>query len=155
MSATAAVTTLAPKSARKVHPSRFREASGARNVWAIGVDELTTWDEVLAPEYWSHIAQNCRPGDYIEVKPDDGSYVALLHVVSVQRNAVGVCEIYKKPLHGVAMPVVTNATTVEFKGPNLKWCVIRTKDKVRVGEGHETQAHAQIAAQEYQKVLSR
>ena len=41
----------------------------------------TTVEDLLVPEYWTHVAKKFNPHDVIEVVPEDGSFFARLFVV--------------------------------------------------------------------------
>jgi hypothetical protein len=142
---------------RKLMPSRFKQADQARNVWVSIPEEGTTYEDLFAPEYWSHISEKMRQGDLIEVRPEDGSYFALLYAVAVQRQAAAVIEIVKKDLSTdpVNMPLTESGVRVEWKGPVRKWAVIRTKDNQIVSDKHEVRLTADTAAAEYLRVISR
>lgn len=155
MSAAAEVVAIPERKPRKVLQSRFRLTEQARNTWAVIPEDGTPYEDLFAPEYWAHVAVTVRPGDLIEVRAEDGSYFALLYAVAVHRQAVAVCELLKKDLSAVKMPVVESGIIVEFKGPLRKWSVIRTKDNVIVSDKHESRLAADNAAAEYLRTISR
>jgi hypothetical protein len=145
-----------PIKSRKLHPARFAEAAQSRNVWAATPTHDTKYEDLFAPEYWAHIAVRARPGDFIEVFAEDGSYWAQLIVLSAGRQALSVAEIQRRDLQrGNALPEAGSGVIVEWKGPHLKYCVLRTKDNERVSEKHESRLQAENAAAEYLKVLAR
>ena len=145
---------LAPKP-RKAHPSKFKEAASARNVWHHVLDQNTKYDDLLTPEYWAHVAKTLRPGDKIEVIAEDSSFWAELFVLATANQAAAVVEIRKVALQSVELPDAQAGVKVEWKGPNLKWCVYRTKDNERIQSGIDTRMAAQTAAGEYMRTVSR
>lgn len=134
----------------KIHESRFATAEAKRNVWFITPSEGTEFDEILAPVYWSHVARRLRPGDMIEVVPDENSYKAFLVVIDAGPNWAKVILDRKIELtkpSGRAAGDASDDFSVEWKGPHYKFSVIRKADGQVVEKGFQQRddAHRWIA----------
>jgi hypothetical protein len=134
----------AATAARKIHPSRFKQAAEVNNRWSIVPEDGTPYADLFRPVYWSHIAARLRPGDIIEIRAENMSYYAELMVTGAERQAAAVVELRKVELtpQAKALPSVEAAYKVEFKGPHLKWCVIRIADRARMREQCDSRALA-------------
>jgi hypothetical protein len=141
---------------RKIHPTRFKQADLVRNMWSIVPEDGTPYEALFKPVYWSHIAARLRPGDRIEVTAEDFSYAAELMVVAAERQAASVVELRKTEIGRLAqlLPSVEAAYRVEFKGPHLKWCVIRVADQTRVREQCDSRSLAYEWLASHSKALA-
>lgn len=101
-----------------------------------------TLEDIQQPAYWSHVARQLSPGSKIEVMAQDGSYYALLLVVTKGRAEVAVEVLFAKELDGMAVEEDDPAYIVEWKAPALKWCVIRTADNEIVADKFPHKSHA-------------
>jgi hypothetical protein len=128
---------LSPKGHRKIHPSRFKEASVARNVWAVVPEDGTPFESLLDPAYWAHVGERLRPTDRIEVFAEDGSYFAELMVRSAGRLFAHVEALRKHDFVPVAVSP-SKKYEVEYKGPHLKHAVVRVADKSVMQSGFDT-----------------
>lgn len=153
MQAQAASTVEKPK--RKLHPTCLREAAVARNVWSVIPPDGTGYDEMFRPEFWSHVAKQMRSGDIIEATAEDGSWFAQLYVLAVASQSVAVVELRRIDLQDANLPDVDARFAIAWKGPALKYCVIRISDNSRIYDKIETRAAAQEQLAGYLKALSR
>lgn len=133
-----------PKEAPKAQPGDFHVAEYVRNVWrhhpAVGI----TKDHLLDPAYWAIISRQLKPGDVIECFAQDGTYFAPFLVLAAERT-------YAK-VHVLAWHALTTADVaqtqdslfkVEYKGPSLRYCVIRVADGEKVHTGSQTRKEAE------------
>lgn len=92
-------------------------------------DTGTTLEDVLQPEYWSHVARNLRTGHRVEIFAADGSYWAMLIV-----RAAGTRDAVVQTLQHVELGpqsdivVAPSAYEVKWRGPSKKWGVVRRED---------------------------
>lgn len=123
---------------RQIAAARFKEAAQVRNEWVITPEEGTPFEAVLREDYWSHIASRLRPCDIIEVHAEDATFFARLYVRTAGRlwAKVAVMEFVDFTKDA---PVAVRDTghEVKWKGPHMKWAVIRTADKEAVQGGFE------------------
>lgn len=126
-------------------PIRMSLAEGVRNCYRVVPENATPFEALLDPAYWAHVSAKLRPTDKIEVEAEDGSYTALLIVRDAGRLYAKVAVVYYVKLDPVevgAAAVVPSEYSVSFKGPLLKWCVTRGKDRLREGMGSRGEADA-------------
>lgn len=91
----------------------------------------TTLDEMLAPEYWAHVAQKVNPHDLIEVVPEDGAFFARLFVVSTQKLSMKVAKLEYVEFSTTAIAEtakVKDEFECKWSGPAAKWRVHRKAD---------------------------
>jgi len=146
-----AATTETP--ARRVQPvdrARMRECEFQRTVYTATAFENTDPKDLLDPEYWTHVAEQFKPFDKVEVRADDGSWYAELLVLETSRRWTRMHMLSK---HNLTTGDVSLSQSklqeyaVEFKGPHKKHCVIRLSDQEIIHEGEETKggAHTWLA----------
>lgn len=130
---------------------RFKSAEYERMLYVANAKEGTTINDVLEPAYWSHVSQRLRPYDRIEVRIDTGEWLLELVVLAADRNWAQVAVLHNHTL-GPAdedMPAARKHE-VKFKGPQLKWCVIRVADSEIIFSGlSKAAALAQMASHEH------
>lgn len=131
-----------PLAVRKIHPSRFREAEVSRNVWVVVPEHDTSFEDLLQPSYWAHIAEKVRPTDRIEVYAEDGSYFAELIVRTSTRLSVSVALLRKVDLETQIEMSSDDGFEVKWRGPYMKHSVIRSKDGASVQTGFDTKEAA-------------
>lgn len=136
----------------QLNPARRHLAQHARRDWIVDAEEGTTVEDILKPGYWAHVASEFTPFDHVEVRLETGEWVAELIVVNSGRNYANVHLIAKHELtllEGVAEPKSSDHE-VKWKGPHLKFCVIRKSDSAPVQQGMETKeaAYAWLANHE-------
>jgi hypothetical protein len=138
----ATVTKLEPKGTRKIHASRFHVEADAHRTWAAHPERGTTFEDILEPAYWAHIAeQKLRPNDTIIVYPADNSYRATLAVRAAGRLFAHVAVLNKVDFPALKLDDVLKFE-VMFADPQTKWAVVRTADKRVMQGGFDTQEAA-------------
>lgn len=116
------------KGPRPVHPTRFRQAEGAFNIWSVVPEEGTSLDDVLKADYWAHNTHLMRPNDRIYVDAEDGSWTATLFVRSVTGLSAHVAIISKTEFDEVDTTSVGEDFIAKWKGPINKWSVVKASD---------------------------
>lgn len=116
--------------------SRFKLAELERQEWIVNAEESVTLEDVMQPGFFSLVAVKMQPYDHVEVRSDDGKWMANLLVASCGRNwaktvllnkfdlSKGPNETYSSLLH-----------EVKWKGPQHKWTVIRIQDGEKLKTG--------------------
>lgn len=141
---------------RQTHSGRFQLAEHIIQGWAVMVEDKTTIEDVLKPEFFAHVARALRPFAKISVLADDGTWYAELLVKSAGSNWANVVPLQIVDLRGVAAAVVpADAYAVGFGGPHHKWRVIRNSDSELVSKGHESEALAKAWLVDHLKALAR
>lgn len=125
-------------------------AEHARNLHRITPDSDTTIDDVLKPDYWSHVGAKMSVGDKVEVLPADGAWYLEALVVSCSRVHVKLVVLTQKEIFERAKKEPKSPTAqkvpfeIAFKGPQRKWSVIRTKDATYIKEGFGSREEAEL-----------
>lgn len=87
-------------------------------------DQNIPFEDLLKPEYWTHIAQNHLVRDFIYIVPPENDYTALLMVRAVQKQALKVAVVWKT-VFDEAISEPEAGITVKFRGPKALWSVVR------------------------------
>jgi hypothetical protein len=123
-----AATKAQPKPQPQLHPSRFALAQHKRNIYFITPADGTTLEEVLDPLYWSHVAARLRPTDRVEVHAEDGSFFAELFVREAGRQHARLVPLRVIEFEQLKQEPDRGGFAVQWKGPHLRWCVVRLAD---------------------------
>lgn len=75
----------APKLTKKLPNARIQVSGYLHNKWDVTADRGTLLEDVLNPDYWTHVASQFKPQDQIEVLCEDGSWYARLIVINADR----------------------------------------------------------------------
>lgn len=135
----------------QISPGRMRLSQYERQEWVANAPEGCTPDDIKKQDFWSLMAYQMKPYDRVEVRADDGSWLAELVVVGCGRNwaKVSVLNHYKLADAGKEMKGDAEFR-IDFKGPQRKWCVIRNSDDeyIRDKLGSKEEAMAAMKEQE-------
>lgn len=136
----------------KINETRMQLGEQARNVHRVIAVAGTTLEQILKPEYWSHVAKNrLRIYDLIEVLIEDGSAYYEFLVVSVGRTEAHVALKSQMDLHKVSQGVLTPSDySIKWSGPHTKHRVLRGTDVVK--DGFESKEHAEQWLQNHLQV---
>ena len=134
--------------------NRLHLAEHRRNIFDVVPEHGTPFDALMDSGYWAHVSAKLKPGDRIEVRAEDGSYYAELIVQDAGRLYAKVAVLTHVKLDAVEVKeggLSLDGYEVAWKGPQLKWCVLRGKDRLKdnmtKGEAiHWMQSHASKAA---------
>ena len=116
--------------------NRLHFAEHRRNIFDVVPEHGTPFEEILKDGYWAHVSAKMKPGDHIEVRAEDGSYYAELMVLDAGRLYAKVCQLLFVKLDAVDVKeggLMAEGYEVAWKGPQLKWCVFRGKDRLKDG----------------------
>lgn len=132
-------------------PTNLREADHYRNVWQITLDQSETLQSCLQPDFWQHIARRLRPLSEIIVYSHDYGWRATLLVRSATPLSARVVLLSFTDLDAAeaeGRKLAPDATlTTTWKGPALKYCIVRKGDKAVVEQGFtKTEAEERLAA---------
>jgi len=135
------------KRSMQIDPGRMKLSQYERQDWVVNAPQECTVDDLLEPAFWSLMAYQMKPYDRVEVRADDGTWLAELLVIGCDRNWAKVHLLAKHKLTGVDEAMAqSSAHRVEFKGPQKKWCIIRNSDNVFIREeiGSKDKAFAEL-----------
>lgn len=131
------------KSSPVLMPERVGLADAKRHDWVVDAEYGVTLEEVLQPSYWSHVAPRMVPGDHIEVRAEDFSWVAYLIVHFAERTYANVVVDRVVTIDKAQdLPAVSIKHKVEWNGPHHKFAVIRISDSQMLQSGFTTRGLA-------------
>jgi len=137
-------------------PGRMRTAEYERQEWVLTADPGVVIDDLSNPAYWAHVAAQFRPYARIEVRADDGTWIAEFIVLAADRTwaKVQMLRSYKLTSAEEVYDLV-DQFEVKFRGPAHKWSVIRRDDGAVLKSEAQTRDEAQAWLRDYQaKVLT-
>lgn len=144
------------KSKPVIMPDRVGLAENKRQDWVVDVPVSVTLEQAMEPSYWAHVAELMEPLDHIELRCEDGSWVADLIVQFCERNYARVVLKNLTKLEPVTdAPANAIDHKVQWKGPVLKFCVIRVSDDKIIKQGIKSKPLAYDELQEHEKSLRR
>lgn len=128
-----------------LHPSGLKKGEHSRAVYFISPAPTVAYEAVLEPIYWKHVASGLRPGDQIEVWPEDGSYWALLLVSAAGDNFAKVEPLIHRQIENAVdgEASLIEGFTISWRGPNGKFAVKRDKDNNIIQSNFRTKEEAQ------------
>ena len=135
-----------------LNPQRMGLREERRQDWVVNAEAGTTIEDVLDPQYWSHMAAQMLPAARVEVFVETGEWMLDLLVLNAGRNwaQVHVLHHYELAERADTMPAAQRHR-VEWKGPQLKWCVIRNADSEIVLKEMASKAAAAERLASYEK----
>lgn len=143
-----------PKRDVVLSPARMALAEHWRQDWCVNAELGTTLEDITSSGYFSHMAEQLKPYDHIEVRSEDGTWLAMLVVISAERNWAHVKMLYQFDLtEDRGAEVASQKNVVEFKGPHHKWSVIRVSDGEKIKTGCASRGEANLWMAEHEKVV--
>ncbi len=114
-------------------------------------------EDAIDPAYWAHVARQLKPHDTIRLIPERGDFYALLIVTAKGPNYAKVKLLQHVPLEEVGNEDdgYSADLAVEWKGPRVKFAVIRKSDGARLKEGFDERRDAEQAAREHALAMAR
>jgi len=144
---------MADKGSPVMAPGRMRLAEYDRQDWVANVEDPLTLEDILDPAFWAHMAAQLKPYDHIEARADDGTWVADLVVLGCDRTwaKVALKAKYNLTTKDVSLSQA-HKHTVEWKGPQHRFAVVRTSDSVMVKSGFQEKGDAALWVKEHEQV---
>lgn len=137
-------------------PDRIGLAEDKRHDWVVDLPMTVSLEQAMEPSYWAHVAAQMDPLDHIEVRAEDGSWVAYLIVSFCERNYAKVVLDRRIQLgDDREVPLTSQKHKLDWKGPKMMWCVIRTSDGAVLHEGERDKAIAYQWMQDHEKTMQR
>ena len=139
----------------QINPSRVKLAHYDRQEWVVNAEITHNREDLLKPEYWAHIAQQLNPYDHIEVRSEDGTWMAELIVVQADRTWAKVVEKgFYEFITADAIPDGASNYKVEWKGPQHRFCVIRVSDSAMLHKDCRTKQEAEDWLRDHEKTVT-
>ena len=133
----------AKKSKPVAMPERIGLAEDKRHDWVVDIPIGVSLEQLMEPAYWALCAAQMDPMDHIEARAEDGSWVAYLIVAMCERTyAIVVLDRCVKMTADIEKPATAVKHKVEWKGPHMKYCVIRTADSQAIKSEFRTKDEA-------------
>ena len=136
-----------------VTSERMHLAEFARQDWIVNAEIEHTLDDCLRPSYWMHMAQQLSPYDHIEERSEDGTWIAQLVVMQVERAWAKVALMSKYEFKMETMPDAPREHVIEWKGAQHKHTVIRISDRALIRDGFKTKEEAEGWLREHERVV--
>ena len=136
---------------------RIEQAEFVRNVLHATPEAGTSHEEMLKPEYWTHVAKQLKPGTIIQAVPEDGLWFAEFYVVAASRTWAKVSLLRFHELSEIATPDVVDKGAeykVEWGGAVHKWRLVRLSDKQVIKKEMQSKEDAQLALVNLEKALT-
>ncbi len=115
-------------------------------------------EDALASDFWAHVAKHLRAYDTIRLIAEDGAYVAEIMVTTAGGSFVKMTELWRWVRDGEADtdhdegPQLAYA---KYRGPVLRWCVMRTSDDVCLKDHFLDKPAAEQWLREYVATINR
>ena len=143
------------KGNQQINPNRIKQAEYERTVYVVTVEMGTTKEDLEAPSFWAHFAAKFRPWDRLEVRCDDGSFYAEYLVLACDRVWAKVHRLSHVTLTtsdiSQTQAALQDGLEVKYRGPHLKFGVVRKQDGAVLKEGMQTKQEADQYLSEYRK----
>ena len=137
-------------------PERFGLAEHKRNDWVLEVPVSVSLEQAMESSYYAHIAAQMEPLDNVQLCAEDGSWVADLVVQFCERNyARVVLKTLTKLEPTRDAPASSVEHRVEWKGPALRWCVIRNSDNKIIKDGLRSKELGHAERLEHEKSITK
>lgn len=141
-----------------INPQRVALAESAKRHHVVTVEGTIKYPEdLLDPAYWSLIANRMTVGDTIEVRDDAMTYWAELLVLACEPTWAKTMLLREHKLGSTVtkQDQVKAGYEVEFKGPHLRYCVVRQSDKEIVHKQSQTREQAEDWLRDHLKAMKR
>ena len=144
----------------KILPTHFATEAYERQRIIITAPAGSVPEDFLNPNAYSNIALHLNPHDSIEVISEDTAWKMKLFVVEVARMFVrviqdgDVLDIQAAINSGTETKIDEEICFVKYRGPKLRFCLVRTSDNSNLSEKHQSQEDANKAKNDYLKALN-
>lgn len=142
------------KGAPVIMPDRCGLREDKQHDWVIDLPMAVSLEQAMDPAFYSHVAEQMEAGDHITLRPEDFSWIAYLVVTASGRNYAKVHLIQKEEFDSnQEIPTQSQQHRIEWKGPHLRYCVIRIDDAKLLNSGSKKKSEAYAWLQEYERTM--
>lgn len=134
-------------------PTRRALAEAVMRVHVVTVESPEHPEDFLEPEFWALVAKEFTVGDRVEIRDDGMTYWAEFLVLACDRTWAKVHKLREHRLVPVEELQLSDDFTIQYKGPHLKWCVLRVSDNSIVHEGEQERTGAVTWLDGYLRVV--
>lgn len=137
-------------------PGRMKLAEYERQDWVVNAEFGTNIQDVLDPAYWAHVASRFKPYDHIEVRSEDGSWIAKFLVLGCDRTwaKIHLLSEHKLTTTDISLSQAIKKHDAQWRGPEHKWSVIRLSDKEVIKVKFDSKEEANRWIVEHEKVVA-
>ena len=135
----------------KLERNRFHGAEFKRQIFVADVEQNTQLEDIANPAFWGNISNQLGLFDRIEVRCEDGSWIAELLVLEATNTyaRVKILNCIELEEQEVAQTAIAAPSGYEVfhRGTHHKWAVKRLSDSevIHNGESSRAAAHAWVA----------
>lgn len=134
--------------------NHLKLAEYQRNVWLASPSAGTTVEDMKKPDYWANTGHTFRPGDRIEVMPEDMAFFAEFIVRDAGALFANVHALRVVEFGDEVKPVEAGEYRVQWAGPHDKFRVMRTSDNAIIQKGFASKSAALRFAQTIEPVAA-
>lgn len=147
--------TQATKGVPKVFDKHLKLAESERKDWVCNVPFGITLEDALAPEFWSHVAYRLSPYDHVELRAEDGTWIAKALVTGCDRTwaRVHLMHEYRLTTGDVSMSQAIERYALKWCGPGGKWGFKRLSDGEVIKSGFQTKDEATVEMRDYERTV--
>jgi hypothetical protein len=127
---------------KQLAPQRRKLAEYARQHHVVTVEDAEHPEDFLQPEFWALIAKDMQVGDRVDVQDDELTFFGEYLVMACDRTWAKLHKLHETALVPPKEAAVSPDFDIQYKGPHLKYCVIRKSDKSIVHEGAASRVDA-------------
>lgn len=131
-----------PRPLVQLVPLRRKLAEHARNTHVVTVEDASHPEDFVKPEFWALVAKEMQIGDRVDIQDDGLTFYGEYLVVACDRTWAKLHELRISHLVAVKEQSVSPDYEIVFKGPHMKYCVVRLSDRSLVHEGAATRQDA-------------
>ena len=133
-------------------PQRMQLVEYGRQDWVATVEEGLTVKQVMDPGFWANTSALMKPYDHIEVRCEDGSWIADLVVLGCDRNWARVHLKHEYKLTSADVSLTQSVKySIAWKGPHRQFSVIRLSDQQSIQDKFESKEAASVWLKEYER----
>lgn len=126
--------------------SKFRNEGFHNSNHSYVLSTLHDNDAIKTPSFWANCTRGVKAGDFITVRKEDFTYVAVLYVTSVEANVGLTVAIVNELDLNKKSDDIKNYTADEFKvefNPTNRWRVVNKESKQVISKDHSTKEDAE------------
>lgn len=120
----------------------------------VTLPEGTLFEDLLRPAFWANVAKKFERCAMVDAVTDDGSFYAQMLVTNAGSGFAEVVTINHVDLQPSTEEELSADFAVAWKGPHLKYAVIRQSDKEMLKSGFVKRVDAETWAREHKQVIA-
>jgi hypothetical protein len=143
------------KASPKLRETQIARIEQRRTTYDALIPSGIAYEEILKPEFWTHVAQKLAPGDFIFAEAEDGTFIAELYVRNRGHNWATIF-----PLRHHNFDELSSVGDEAVPGFEIKWrgrvqkhAVIRTADGQIMASGMSLKQEAVAWLADYARAL--